>query len=400
VAGAVSGPAPSSEQLSELVRAASGRPGADVAEWRRESLYGGVGAINDARHLYRFVGTARDGDDVVPWSLVLKWFRPTGREDPTLLSYWRREILAFASGLLDDLPGRVAAPRCYGVDDFPDGAVGLWLEELVDADGPRWPLERFGVAARHLGQFGAHYLRSGVLPDYPWLGGGYLRRWTGPRTQVVDGDERTTDHPFLSLLAHAPGQPVIGRHWTRELVAATRRLYEERERLFDAHDRLPRTLVHGDTGRRNLFGRRRPDGTDETVLIDWGYCGIGAVGEDLHLMVVWTAQMFDVELGQMDEIEQLVLDGYQAGLADAGVDLDPRLARLGYLVPAAIRNSFMPFGAVMPEPAQVEGIERAFGRPFEEWVERTIGVRRFMLDRAEQARQLVDEFESEGLLGG
>jgi Ser/Thr protein kinase RdoA (MazF antagonist) len=191
---------------------------------------------------------------------------------------------------------------------------------------------------------------------------------------------------------------LVGRHWTPDLVAATRRLYEERERLFDAHDALPRTLIHGDTGRRNLFGRRRPDGTDETVLIDWGYCGIGAVGEDLHLMVVWTAQMFDVDVADLDELERLALTGYQAGLRDAGVALDPRLARLGYLVPAAVRNSFMPFGAVMPEPAQVDGIERAFGRPFEAWVARTIAVRRFMLERADQARQLIDELAAEGLL--
>ena len=396
----MTGPAPGPERLAELVRAATGRAGAEISDWRRESLYGGVGAINDARHLYRFAGTARDGGEVLPWSLVLKWFRPTGRDDPSLLSYWRREPLAFASGVLERLPGGVAAPRCFGVDDFEDGAVGLWLEELLDADGPRWPLERFGLAARHLGQFGGHYVRTGVLPDHPWLGDGYLRRWTGPRTQVVDGVERAVEHPSLASIRRAPEQPVVGRHWSAELVAATLRLYAERERLFDAHDRLPRTLVHGDTGRRNLFGRRRPDGGDETVLIDWGYCGIGAVGEDLHLMVVWTAQMFDVELGRMEELERLVLEGYQAGLRDAGVEVDPRLARLGYLVPAAIRNSFMPFGAVMPEPAQVEGIERAFGRPFEEWVERTIAVRRFMLARAEEAGQLVDELAAEGLLRG
>jgi hypothetical protein len=210
--------------------------------------------------------------------------------------------------------------------------------------------------------------------------------------------ERPTEHPFLGTLRRAPEQPVVGRHWTPDLVAATLRLYEERGRLFDAHDQLPRTFVHGDTGRRNLFGRRRPDGRDETVLIDWGYCGVGAVGEDLHLLVVWTAQMFDVDVARMDELERLVLDGYQAGLRDAGVDLDPRLARLGYLVPAAVRNSFMPFGAVMPEPAQVAGIERAFGRPFEEWVARTIAVRRFMLELADQTRRLIDELVSEGVL--
>jgi hypothetical protein len=320
----------------------------------------------------------------VPWSLVLKWFRPVGRDDPTWLTYWRREILAYRSGLLEELPGGVAAPRCFGTTELPDGAVGLWLEEIVETQPGRWPLERFALAARHLGQFNGHYLRTGDVPVQPWLGSDYLRRYAADRPQWVEAVGRVLE------------QPIVGRHWTREMVDATLRLYGERDALFDAHGRLPRTFCHGDTGRRNLLARRRADGADETVLIDWAYCGVGAVGEDLHQTVVTSAHMFDVDVEEIDELERRVLEAYGQGLGDAGAEVDPRLVRLGYLVPAALRNTLMPFGLVMPEPTQRREIERSYGRGFEEWVVRQVAVRRFMLERADHARALVVELTADG----
>src|SRR5688572_23348428 len=95
------------QRLTELARQATKRPTLEVDTWLRDDLYGGVGAINDARHLHRYRGIGRDGADSVPWSLVLKWFRPVGSDDPSWLSYWKREPLVFESGLLSDLPGGV-----------------------------------------------------------------------------------------------------------------------------------------------------------------------------------------------------------------------------------------------------------------------------------------------------
>jgi hypothetical protein len=160
---------------------------------------------------------------------------------------------------------------------------------------------------------------------------------------------------------------------------------------------LPETFIHGDTSRRNLFARRVGD-REETVLIDWAMCGIGAVGEDIHQTVVTSAHMFDVPLDWLDDLERRVLDGYQAGLADAGADVDPRLVRLGYLVPAAIRNTVMPFGTVVPPPEQRRATEQAFGVAFEQYVERQVAVRQFMLERAEQARRLIGDLQRDGRL--
>lgn len=250
------------------------------------------------------------------------------------------------------------------------------MEEVTDEDGPVWPVARYALAARHLGQMGGGYIGRGSLPRQPWLGERYLRRYAARRDR------------WLEQVRQARDQPVVGSLWDDDLVAASLDLYARREPLFDAHERLPPTLVHGDTGRRNLFARGHPE---STVLIDWGYCGRGVIGEDLHLMVVWTAQMFDIDVADLDELERVVLAGYQEGLGDAGLDLDPRIARLGCLVPAAIRNTTMPFGLVCPDAAQRRAIEESYGRPFEEWAARTIAVRRFMISRAAQAHELIAE---------
>src|SRR5262249_27698367 len=89
------------------------------------------------------------------WSLVLKVVvRHAGADrggdlvdEPGHFFYWRREPAAYASGLLDDLPG-VRAPRCYGVEARPDGSDWLWLEDVADGLGGAWPLERYALAAR------------------------------------------------------------------------------------------------------------------------------------------------------------------------------------------------------------------------------------------------------------
>ncbi|MEO6715416.1 MAG: hypothetical protein ABIM89_18600, partial [Mycobacteriales bacterium] len=68
--------------------------------------------------LTRLRGQASDG---TAWSLIVKatvrgvatgdnlW---TSSPDPTHRNYWKREYLAFDSGLLGSLPGRLRAPRC------------------------------------------------------------------------------------------------------------------------------------------------------------------------------------------------------------------------------------------------------------------------------------------------
>ena len=110
--------------------------------------------------MYRFDGTASHEGETVRWSAVLKVLGRSGNddEDERGWDYWRREALAYRSGLLAQLPGGLAAPRLLHATEGVAGWKELWLEAVEEEIGPRWPLSRFGLVARHLGRFNGAYL--------------------------------------------------------------------------------------------------------------------------------------------------------------------------------------------------------------------------------------------------
>ena len=72
--------------------------------------------------------------------------------------------------MLTDLPGGIAAPRCFAVEERADDSCWLWLEVVRDAVGPRWSLADYAQAADRLGRFNGAYLAGYPLPDAGWLG--------------------------------------------------------------------------------------------------------------------------------------------------------------------------------------------------------------------------------------
>src|SRR4051794_11103844 len=113
-------------RLREVVRTALGEPDAVLGEWEALPLQGGAPSS-----LYQLTGAARVGTAEHPWRLMLKVLGPVaGQQDPACIFYPKRELLLYQSGLLDDLPAGLRAPRCYGCDELADGAVWLWLEHV------------------------------------------------------------------------------------------------------------------------------------------------------------------------------------------------------------------------------------------------------------------------------
>ena len=174
-------------QVTRLARRVLADAAADMVTWAHEPLSYTVLALVSGG-LFRVHGTARSGGATVPWSLVLKITKspaeaPTSEgaglpagfgDDPSHEQYWKREAEAYRAGLLSDLPGRLVAPRCYDVVEHADRGLWLWLEAIDDEYGGTWPLSRYGLAARHLGQFNGAYLTGRPLPAAPWLVRAYL----------------------------------------------------------------------------------------------------------------------------------------------------------------------------------------------------------------------------------
>ena len=172
-AGAMSGV--NTAMLEPMVRDLLGEPAAVVAEeWSYRPLGGGA---TDGLGLYRVTGSGRVGGVSHPWALVVKMSAAADGADPGAWDYPAREGLVYGSGLLDALPGGLAAPRCLAVETQPDGTSWLWLEAITDAHPGPWPLERYAWVARRLGRFNGAYLAGVPLPDQSWLSQGLLRSW-------------------------------------------------------------------------------------------------------------------------------------------------------------------------------------------------------------------------------
>ena len=113
-----------SNMLTPLVRKALQQDGVVVVDWKYDALQGG--SFNS--ETYRFSGNAHRSEDVLPWSLILKVIRSLdGKDNPASLTYWKREALAYQSGLLDTLPNESRAPQCFAIIERPDLEIWLWL---------------------------------------------------------------------------------------------------------------------------------------------------------------------------------------------------------------------------------------------------------------------------------
>lgn len=181
------------------------------------------------------------------------------------------------AAVVDRLPGSATftgglrAPICYLAAERPDARVSLWLEDASDGTpAARWPLERYGVAARHLGRAQGEFLGQRLLPDEPWLSHDWLRAYLPLR----DGDLELLDDTVEW------SKPRVADFLAIELAEPLRRMRADRDVFLAAMDRLPRTICHLDLHPANLFSVG-----DQTVLVDWAFVGVGALGEDAGNLV-------------------------------------------------------------------------------------------------------------------
>jgi hypothetical protein len=367
--------------LTPLVQSALGSETAEVVDWEFEPIYGGIGV---GTAIYRFTGEGRDQGQEVPWSLILKELRPEGgSDDISAWNYFKREAEAYQSAWLADLPGGLAAPSCFGALDHPDGACWMWLEDIRDMFASQWPLEQYGVVARHLGQFNGAYLVDRPLPGWSWLSTNWLRHYVEQSAPAIE--------PLRDALASP-----WGRRWLPDEDSDRFfHLWEERELYLDALDRLPQTICHFDIFRRNLFARKMVDSDDQTVVIDWAFVGRGPIGADLNPLVWMTIALAGVGLDRRQEFEDIVFEGYLEGLREAGWSGDLRQVRLGYAA-ASVRYTFPEIGrwlALILDESLHAAAEQAWGSPVGETFDSVARMRRPLISKLDEARDLM------GILG-
>jgi hypothetical protein len=149
--------------------------------------------------------------------------------DPALDQYWKREILAYESGLLGTLMGSIVAPRCYEISTSPGGHVWIWLEEVVDDVGREWSIERLKMVARHPGSFNGTHLGPRV-PDAPWLGRNFLRSWVSQGITRVGAQRTAMEQRDMLQDSQRWGHEVMKRVFPHPPVDRLVRLWENRAR--------------------------------------------------------------------------------------------------------------------------------------------------------------------------
>lgn len=352
--------------LTRVATRALGRRIDALGEWTVEPI--GYRVFNPvSQGIFRVTGTARSSTSSLPWSAVLKICRAPTAEDmatadddrrkmlsDTLL--WDREGEAYASGLLETLPEGLAAPSCFGVERH-DGTLWIWLENVAD-DTAEWDVARYALAARHLGRFGGEYLAGRELPTQPWLSRGWIRAWSTYFSRSL---------PAILDDDGVWGQPVVVELFDPSAREELRALWRDRERWWDALDRLPMTLSHLDAFRGNLMSRTTR-GQAETVAIDWAFVGVAPLAADVATLIV-ASLFYHGDPRDPAELTAVCLEATAAGLKDAGYRVSAADLERANAVNVIARWGFVigPLRAA-GDPAREEKMAQLLRRPYREIV--------------------------------
>ena len=367
------------DTLIPVVRQVIKSESAVVSDWAYDRVQGGAGDVGEVLSaIFRFHGGALDQGNERGWSVILKVVGTTAKEsNPSETRYWKREVLAYQSGQLTQLPGGFTSPQYYGTHVFAKTVVGLWLEDITDEVG-QWQLEHYRIVARHLGRFNGHYLVNQNLPDWDWLS----RKWL---TAQVSRHTESSIERFKGRM----DDPDVQRLYMEGDQQRILKLVIERQIYLDALERLPQTLLHRDAFRRNLFIRYDDQNQEELIAVDWTYVGIGAIGEELVSLVHGTLAFSEIPISQAQELEAICFQGYVEGLNDAGWQGDPRLVRLGYAAGSSLCFG-IGYGGLEPPPEErYPWLEQAFGLPINELISLSSKMRHMLLDLADEARELM-----------
>ncbi|WFA83727.1 MULTISPECIES: phosphotransferase [Paenibacillus] len=312
----------SSEDVEYLVHSVQKlleEPDAVIQSWEVEPI--NPGRLNfTTSGIYLIRGTATVVGALLSWSLILKCIKPDSaeKEDVTYHNYWKREAEIFSSGILDHLPGRIIAPRCFAVQHRSDHTIGLWMEDVSRHSkcDHVWPLDDWGWIAERLGEFHGAYLTGAPLPQQEWICPSWLKSWVRGCRQYA---------PAIQKQAHSIWQ------WFNQYS-------EQMDKVLNTLDQLPRVLSHQDLGQGNIFMPTERLEDSVLTLIDWQFMSISGVGEELGKLFGVNASLGHIAAEDILTAKEEMFDRYMHGLRTAGWMGDERLARYGYCAAFAARS--------------------------------------------------------------
>jgi len=328
-----------SETLTPIIRKALKHEAALPIEWSFKRLPGGD-ANPITAGIYRFSGKAMIRNEEVPWSLILKvvnWVDFTGTpleknyiNEPADWNYWRREALAYRSGILDQVQGNLVSIKALEITEPTATTVWIWQEEVLEPNRSEWKLDRHVLAAQHFGEFAGAYVGYSPSPQHdPWFCRHFIRQWT----RGIAGfglNDLTHDSAFWDNADVKLALPAVT---TKRLES----LLEDAEYLCDILEKQPQTLSHQDTHWTNLFATHDLNDSETTTVIDWSFIGLAAVGEDLGTQIAGNLSYYHVNPLKAKTYHEAALRAYMTGLQKSGWHGDENSVRFACNTTAALR---------------------------------------------------------------
>ena len=305
------------ERLSPIVRLLLGDDQLVVLDREVSPLAGAGNATT--RGLFGIRGAARLGSGkTASWRLVLKvvgdsdLFGSGYCHEPTDWNYWKREALAFESGLLDGWPGPLWPIRALAVDEVGADEAWIWLQSCNDGDvKEKWSLDQLASTAHDLGAVAAQWAAAPPSRDqHPWLDHRWIDGWVATARKL--GADHAAGHDgcwTTGQLREVVSETTPGRVGT--LLAAAGDLQAQLASL-------PLTLAHHDAQWSNAFSAQESGLGQGTVLIDWSYLGLAPVGTDLGLSIGWNVVNGAVDSRRAQAHDQSATEAYLRGLREHG----------------------------------------------------------------------------------
>lgn len=363
--------------LSQVLRRELQDPHAEPLDSSVERLRSGAG---QGLGVYRLFGHAHSRGKRMPWSAILKMIPAAGQGPAHEWDHADREVLAYRSGILRNLPGGLAAARCLALTRHDAGARCLWLEDLGRHE-VRWSLETYARAAHCLGRFNGAYLAGAPIPKHPWLSRHWLRQWLAEAAAAMAALPEHLDHPL------------VRRVYPPDVAAGIAELWCQRDGLLRALDALPQTLCHHDAFRRNLVAT-----ADRIAALDWAFMGCGPVGAELSPLVTATLAFGEIPLESRPALEHATIESYIAGLRESGWWGSDEPITFGYRATSALRYGPGTVRLVLPallDPALRDDVTALVRMPFDGVLELWAGIIRDTVTRdesslIERARSVTD----------
>ena len=196
------------------------------------------------------------------------------------------------------------------------------MEDMRDDHGGNWPFEAYGQAAYQLGRFNGAFQAGTAMPGEAWLAHNFLRNYVERAAPSIAFIRKNPTHKLVRSL-YGNNLPLILAMW------------QVRGELLDSLERRPQVFCHQDAFSRNLFFRQ-----GKLIAIDWGFCGNAPAGAELVPLVVMALTYKAIPFSRTREFENLCLDSYARGLADAGAKVPASHVRRNFILSILLRYVF------------------------------------------------------------